>query len=290
MNTIDSIKYDDNLLVLSSLKGFYHPIKSQGFAIKYVMEGVERYTLNGCYFPVETGKYLLSNGVSEGHVEIEESKYVTGICINIVPELLAEVVASRCRPDTTFTDDSLGQFFSTGLFLEKQYDAASTHLGTILRRLHNAVLQNEVSREAINKELFYTLSEQIIADQTPIFKQLQAIPSIKPATKKDLYRRVWKGKELIDELFCHPLTIETVAKEACMSEYHFFRLFKSIVGQTPHQYMIQKRLQYAYTLLQTQQTSASMAAVESGFSDIYAFSKSFKKHFGYAPSRLLNRN
>lgn len=290
MNTIDSIKYDDNLLVLSSLKGFYHPIKSQGFAIKYVMEGVERYTLNGCHFPVETGKYLLSNGVSEGYVEIEDSQYVTGICVNIVPELLAEVVASRCRPDTTFTDDSLGQFFSTGLFLEKQYDAASTHLGTILHRLHNAVLQNEVSREAINKELFYTLSEQIIADQTPVFRQLQAIPSIKTATKKDLYRRVSRGKELIDELFCQPLTVEAIAKEACMSEYHFFRLFKSVFGKTPHQYMIQKRLQYAYTLLQTQQASVSVAAVESGFADIYAFSKSFKKYFGCAPSRLPNRN
>ncbi len=57
------------------------------------------------------------------------------------------------------------RFLVRGCFLEKQYDAASTHLGTILRRLHNAILQNEVSREAINKELFYTLSEQIIADQ-----------------------------------------------------------------------------------------------------------------------------
>ena len=119
MNTIVSIKYDDNLLVLSSLKGFYHPIKLQGFAIKYVMDGVERYTLNGCHFPVETGKYLLSNGVSEGYVEIEDSQYVTGICVNIVPELLAEVVASGCRPDTTITDDPLGQVFSTGLFFGK---------------------------------------------------------------------------------------------------------------------------------------------------------------------------
>lgn len=287
---MDSIKYDDNLLVLSSLKGFYHPVKSQGFAIKYVMDGVERYTLNGCRFPVGAGKYLLSNGVSEGHVEIEESRYVNGICINIVPEMLAEVVASRCRPDTAFSDNALGQFFSTGLFLEQQYDAASTHLGAILRQLHTSVLQHEISREAINKEFFYTLSEQIIADQTPIFKQLQAIPSIKAATKKDLYRRVSRGKELIDELFCQPLTVETVAKEACMSEYHFFRLFKSVFGKTPHQYMIQKRLQYAYTLLQTQQASASVAAVESGFADIYAFSKSFKKYFGFAPSRLPYRN
>ncbi|WP_428664036.1 helix-turn-helix transcriptional regulator [Runella sp.] len=286
-NTIDSIKYDDNLLVVSSLKGFYYPVKSQGFAIKYVMDGVERYTLNGCQFPVGAGKYLLSNGVSEGHVEIEENQYVTGICVNIVPELLAEVVASQCRPDTAFMDASLGQFFSTGLFLEQQYDAASTHLGAILRRLHNAVLRNEVSREVVNKEFFYTLSEQIIVDQIPVFRQLQAIPSIKPITKKDLYKRVSRGKELIDELFCHPLTVEAVAKEACMSEYHFFRLFKSVFGQTPNQYMIQKRLHYAFTLLQKDRTSVSEAAFASGFSDIFAFSKSFKKHFGYSPSKAF---
>ena len=286
-NTIDAINYDDNLLVISSLKGFYYPVKSQGFAIKYVMDGMERYTLNGCRFPVGAGKYLLSNGVSEGHVEIEDRHFVTGICINIVPELLAEVAASQCRPDTAFTDAELGQFFSTGLFLEQQYDAASTHLGAILRRLHKAVLHNEVSREAVNKEFFYTLSEQIIADQIPVFKQLQAIPSIKSVTKKDLYKRVSRGKELIDELFCHSLTVEALAIEACMSEYHFFRLFKSVFGQTPNQYIIQKRLQYAYLLLQKERASVSEAAFESGFSDIYAFSKSFKKHFGYSPSKAF---
>lgn len=286
-NTLESIRYDDNVLVLSSLKEFYYPIKSQGFAIKYVMDGVERYTLNGSQFPVGPGKYLLSNGAGEGHVEIDERRFVTGICINIVPELLAEIVASRCRPDTAFTDEALGQFFSTSLFLEQQYDAAATHLGAVLCDLHHAILQNDLSREIVNEEFFYTLSEQIIADQTPVFKKLQAIPSIKAVTKKDLYRRVYRGKELIDALFCHPLTVEAIAKEACMSEYHFFRLFKSVFGQSPNQYMIQKRLQYAHTLLQKERASVSVAAIESGFSDIYAFSKSFKKHFGYSPSKAF---
>jgi AraC family transcriptional regulator len=70
-NKLDSIKYEDNILVYSSLKEYYHPVKSQGFAVKYVLEGVERYTLNGRKYDIEAGKYLLSNSTTEGYVEIE---------------------------------------------------------------------------------------------------------------------------------------------------------------------------------------------------------------------------
>lgn len=287
-NVLEGVSYRDNLLVISSLKEFYHPIKSHGFAIKYVLNGVEHYTLNGRAYPVGAGKYLLSNQTSEGHVEIDKGEFVKGICINILPQLLTEVVASRQQPGTAYPDANLGLFFSSHLFLEQQYTATETQLGRHLQRMHTAFLQNELLNNSVQSEFFYTLAELIVADQTPIFRQLSAIPSIKTATKKDLFRRLHRGKECIDELFQLPLSIETVATEACLSEYHFFRLFKTVFGQTPHQYLNQKRLSYASHLLLRQRASVTEAAVASGFSDIYSFSKAFKKHFGVAPSSLYS--
>lgn len=288
-NLLEGVNYRNNLLVVSSLKEFYHPIKSHGFAIKYVLNGVEHYTLNGQAYPVGAGNYLLSNNTSDGHVEIDKGEFVKGICINIVPELLADVVASCQRPDTAYPDANLGHFFSSHLFLEQQYSATNTRLGHLLRQLHTDFLQNDLLNSPIENDFFYTLSELIVADQIPVFKQLHSIPSLKPSTKKDLYRRLHRGKECIDALFQFPLAIETVATEACLSEYHFFRLFKQVFGQTPHQYLHQKRLNHAAQLLGREQASVTEAAIASGFADIHSFSKAFKKHFGVSPTNWLQK-
>lgn len=286
-NSLDVIRINQNSLIFSSLRAYYQPVKAEGFAIKYVVEGVERYKLNYKNYPIETGKYLLTNDTYEGNVEVEADKNVKGICINITPAIIAEVLASQRRPDTAYTDSELGQFFTSSHFLENQYSDTQTQVGRLLRNLTNKVYQNELSKQDVVKEFFYTISEKIIEDQIPVFKQLQAIPGIKPATKKDLYRRLQRGKEFIDSYFSMPLSIDTVAQEACMSEYHFFRLFKLIFGISPNQYLIRKRLEFGKNILLQDRYSVSNAAIEAGFSDIYTFSKAFKKHFGVSPSHFV---
>ncbi len=284
-NTLDVIRMKDNSLVFSSLSEFYQPVFSNGFAIKYVVEGIERYKLNGREFPIGTGKYLLSNNTSEGNVEIEKGRNTKGICINILPELIAEIVASHQRPDTAYSDAELGIFFTSNLFLESQYDAQKTSLGRVLMDLTNRIHQNELDEKDITIAFFYKISEQIIEDQIPIFRQLQAIPTVKSATKKELYRKLLRAKEFTDNYFTKDLNIETIAQEACMSEYHFFRLFKSVFGISPNQYIIQKRLEYSINLLKLDKNAVSAVALESGFSDVYSFSKAFKKQFGVAPTK-----
>jgi AraC family transcriptional regulator len=284
---IEALKYDNNTVVFSALSDFYNPVNTEGFAVKYVVDGIEKYTLDGEKYPIQAGEYLLSNDLNEGFVEIESRKTVKGVCINIKPEMLAEVVASHCVPDTACSDIMLGQFFNSNHFLENKYNAKETHLGKLLLEMGLSIGKNAWDSAHLNNEFFYAISEKIVADHIPIFKQLQTIPSIKPATKKDLFRRVSKGKDYIDATFLTTQSIESVAQEACMSEYHFFRLFKSVFGVSPHQYMLKKRLELGHAILSQDKDSVSIAALESGFSDIHAFSKAFKKHYGFAPSYLL---
>jgi AraC family transcriptional regulator len=280
------IEVNKNFIDFSAHKAYYSPIKANGFSIKHVVEGIERYTLNGEKYHVEAGNYLLSNETSEGIVEIESATLVKGICINIRPELLSEMVASHCSPNTAFPDKIFGDFFSSAQFLENKYSAQTTQLGQLLLSISNGMQTNALNQVELNIEFFYALSEKIIADHTPIFQQLHNIPSIKSSTKKDLFKRIYKGKDYIDAVYSSPITVESIAKEACMSEYHFFRLFKATFGETPHQYMVKKRLEQGYAVLLKDKDSVTNAAFESGFSDIHAFSKAFKKHFGIAPSTL----
>lgn len=286
---METIERKNNSVVFSSLSDFFQPVHSTGFAIKYVVEGTELYTLDQQQYLVKEGNYLLCNSTKQGHVTIESRKVVKGICINIAPELMLEAVASFQRPDCFFPDADLALFFSTPYFLETQYDSSSTVLGKTLTQIASDLQQQQLHPSDLDIEFFYSLSEKIIADQLPVFKQLQSLPGIKPPTKRDLYKRISRGKEMMDTLYTNPLSIEQVAREACMSEYHFFRLFKKMLGVTPHQYLLGKRLAYGKTLLQQEQYTVSDAAIECGFTDIYSFSKAFKKQFASSPSALLKK-
>jgi AraC family transcriptional regulator len=275
-----------NNIVISSLKEFYKPVLSEGFSIKYVIEGVERYQINGKNYLIDTDRYLLSNQTIGGHVEIESKKQVKGVCINIMPSLFAEVLSSNLRPDTSLTDLDVASFFTSTLFLENRFDAQKTYLGQSLTKLKNVLQKDSIDEKTFNQEFFYTITEQILADQLPVYRQLNALPSIKSVTKKDLYRKLSAAKEYMDSYFLMPLSIETIAREACMSEYHFFRLFKSLFSLSPYQYLLQKRFQYAHSMLQDGLTTVSLIACECGFADVYTFSKAFKKNFGYPPSKV----
>jgi AraC family transcriptional regulator len=287
MTTI--VQKQQNKVVFSSLSEYYQPVSATGFSIKYVLNGTEVYTLNNEQFCVGPGSYLLSNSYKEGYVEIESSSNVKGICVTITPQILTEAVASYRRPDTFFPDAELGAFFTTPQFLDAQYDSSKTKLGKTLHQLAAAACGNEINAASFTMELFYTLSENIIEDQLPVFKQLQSVPSVKTSTKKELYKNIHRGREFIDVAFTSTINIEMVAQQACMSEYHFYRLFKKIMGITPHQYILQKRLQLGNDLLTHKQMSVTEAAAECGFSDVYSFSKAFKYHFGFSPSALLKK-
>ena len=287
--SMEKLEQNNSSIVFSSLSEFYEPVQSCGFAVKYVVEGSELYTLDNQQHYVKAGNYLLCNSSKSGHVEIESRSKVKGICVNINNDVMLDVVASLQKPDTAFADKTLGIFFSTPYFLETQYKDTETVVGKCLQNISKQAQTKEIVLSSLNEEFFYYLAENIVRDQIPVFKQLQVLPSIKPATKRDLYKRIIRGKEMMDAYYKNAISIQDIAKEACMSEYHFFRLFKKMMGVSPHQYILQKRLQFGKQMLQDGKESVSTIAIEAGFTDIFAFSKAFKNKFGVTPSSLLNK-
>lgn len=277
-----------NAIDFSAFKELHRNLPFKNFSVKYVVEGCEHYTLNGHRHSVQAGHYLLANQFVEGFVEIESTSTVRGICISLAPQLMMEAVASHLQPGTPHPDLALDRFFSTPDFLENQYAAGQTGAGRLLRHIE----QNGThwpdktalsAPAALTQELCFALAGRIVADHVPVFRQLQAIKSIKPATKKDLFRRVSNGKEYLDAHFSESLDIATAARAGCLSEYHFFRLFRAVHGMSPYRYVLQKRLEKAVFRLKEGRISMAGIAEESGFADIHAFSKAFKKGMGVSP-------
>ena len=277
-----------NKIVFSSLHDYCAPVKAEGFSIKYVLNGTEVYTLNHEQHVISADSYLLCNSAQTGHVEIESRRNVKGICITIAPDMITEAVASLLRPDAMMGDQEVSAFFLSPDFPENRYKAAETEAGRILLQLASAAISDSLTISDLQPELFLQLSGSIIRDQLPVFKQLHSLPAIKRSTRKLLFRHLQRGRAFMDDCYMQNPDVASIARQACMSEFHFFRMFKRMTGYTPHQYMLQKRLQSARDLLQ-EGCSVADVSLASGFADIYTFSKAFKRKFGCPPSALFRK-
>ena len=65
----------------------------------------------------------------------------------------------------------------------------------------------------------------------------------------DLHERLCRARRYIDECYDLPLDLTEISKQACLSRYHFLRLFRDTFATTPHQYLIQRRIEKAKELL-----------------------------------------
>lgn len=101
-------------------------------------------------------------------------------------------------------------------------------------------------------------------------------------------QRLSRVIEFISEHFADPLTLEQLADEACISRYHFARLFKSKVGESPHRYLANVRLDAARRMLQTTDTPIAQVGAACGYPSGSHFSAAFTAHFGVTPREFRN--
>lgn len=96
---------------------------------------------------------------------------------------------------------------------------------------------------------------------------------------------IYEALRFIDSRFQDEnFSIAQVSREVGMSDSSLLRRFKSSIGQTPQEYLKDKRLQTARQLLSEQNLSVSDVCFMVGYSDFSSFSKSFKAKFGVLPS------
>ncbi|MEK3885443.1 AraC family transcriptional regulator [Paenibacillus sp. PL2-23] len=90
----------------------------------------------------------------------------------------------------------------------------------------------------------------------------------------------------IAEHYRDELSVELLSGIAGLSRFHFSRLFKELTGRTVTEYVTAARLDKADHLLRTTKLTVSEIAAETGFHDIYYFSRTFKKYKGMPPSQV----
>jgi AraC family transcriptional regulator len=98
--------------------------------------------------------------------------------------------------------------------------------------------------------------------------------------------RINRTFDYIESNIEKPMTLGELASIANFSRFHFNRIFQSVVGETPFQFILRVRLEKAATLILTNKSeNISDIAHNCGFSDISVFSRNFKSYFQISASQ-----
>jgi AraC-like DNA-binding protein len=106
-----------------------------------------------------------------------------------------------------------------------------------------------------------------------------------PAAAKDR-RRAVETALWIDANSHRQINLDHAAAEARISPFHFLRLFSSVLGVTPHQYLVRSRLRHAARRLADDDGAITDIAYDVGFGDLSNFVRTFHRAAGVSPRRF----
>ena len=102
-------------------------------------------------------------------------------------------------------------------------------------------------------------------------------------------RHLVRAKDLADLRYREPLDVDALARAAGLSRAHFSRAFRAAFGESPHRYLLTRRLERASALLRYTDWSVADVCVEVGLSSVGSFTTSFKRSFGVTPAVYRRR-
>jgi AraC-like DNA-binding protein len=97
-------------------------------------------------------------------------------------------------------------------------------------------------------------------------------------------RHLLRAKDLADARYREPLDVSALARAAHLSPAHFSREFRRTFGETPHRYLLMRRLERAAALLRNTDRSVADICVTVGLNSVGSFTTSFGRFFGLSPT------
>lgn len=110
-------------------------------------------------------------------------------------------------------------------------------------------------------------------------------PPLSQSVRKYHLRTIEKATQYILSHFQEDIGLQQLADHCCVSVFHFSRIFKTIMQQSPYQYLTAIRMTHARTLLETTPLQVKQIAGQSGFKSLEQFSATYHRYFEVSPSQ-----
>jgi len=248
------------------------------------VSGASFCTVDGRRMQVTEDVYCLTNRQQHYTLEIDSRQPVETGNIHIGERFGEQVLRGYTKTAIQLLDNGDVAAVEGPSFYNKLYrrDEAFNLLAAKLLRLQGGNF-NKLLFDEMMAELLVHLLQQHNGLQAAVAK----LPPVKAAVKVELYKRLSLATDYIHAGYMQNIQLDDIAAAACLSKFHFIRLFKQVHGLSPYQYMQQLRLDKAIQRL-TAGESVQQVADMLGYDNANSLSRIFKQRTGQYPTRYKN--
>jgi AraC-like DNA-binding protein len=250
-------------------------------SIKTFFNGQAFYDAGGGRYAVDETRYLVLNHGQPYSITVESEIEVESFGIFFQTGFAEEVHRRLITTTNRLLDEPEMPGAPPVYFFEKTYphdDILSPALLTL-----RASLARRKDEPGWIEEQMHGLMQRLLHVHRDVYKQVGALPAVRAATREELYRRLYRARDYMAACFDQSLTLEEIARIACLSPNHLLRTFKQIFHQTPHQYLTMLRLERARKLLSQTDRSITDICFAVGFDSLGSFSWLFRRRVGVSP-------
>ncbi|MNB84145.1 HTH-type transcriptional activator RhaR [compost metagenome] len=242
--------------------------------INMIKSGTGYYMINGERYDFREGDILLINS-NDLHCAYETGNLIMQVITFDASWFLGIV---RCDPDI------LAPFKEMGLHFSNLLDRGNEHIGILRALLLDMQVEHEAEHQSYTS-IVYAQLLQFFVYINRYFRMDDLQPSKSTVTTTQL-EKVWHVTRVMEEQPAYPWTLEELSSLVYLSPSRFSDIFRRTAGMSPLLYLIQLRLENAYTLLQTTDRKILDIAMECGFRTLSNFNRLFKRHIGMEPRNV----
>ena len=275
-----------NAILTGTSRRYEVPDFEGSLSIKTVVAGCAVWQAGGRRFPVRENSFLILNDRRHYRLEIESPQPTTTFCLFFARGFVEDIWRATLLPDDDLLDvpelspgDPLAGFFER---LEPENSPVLAKVRRLRQSLGTASLEAGTWDES-----FIAVAVELIRAQQGVLRAAAKLPVSRASTRRELCRRLLRGRDLLLSAWDQPLRLRELAVQACLSPYHFHRSFTRFFGRTPHRLLTDYRLERVSAQLRQGRRSIIELCFAAGFQSPASFSSLFRRRYGVSPLAYL---
>lgn len=260
----------ENAIVCGAARYAEYAAMRQTFSIKTVLRGQEHYYVNGRRVSVGEGTWLVLDEGSEYSSVLQGERRAYSYCLFFRPGLAAELARSAGLPLRRALDAGLAPERRDGLVpagFSEQLRIHDRMVSPVLQYIHQHV-QRGVRDADWYDEQFRFLFERMLRVERGSVQDAGQLGCQRRGTREEIARRIGWAIDEIRSNLGEALPLRRLARRACLSEFHFLRLFRQLHRMTPAAFVKRERIALARALLAQEHLTLEEVATRTGLSRV----------------------
>lgn len=230
---------------------------------------------------IPDGYFYVTNQDQYYTLEIDEKKTTETFNFHFGEYWAEQTLRTLTATEEQLLDESMFDPDHNKIEFHNRLHIKDHKVNTLITNIKNC--QNDLAAD----ELMYSLLVHLLNEERHVRKIQTQLPALKSSTRHELMKRLLLASDYIHAFHHKDITLDELASVACLSKFHFLRLFKTAFKKTPHQLITEVKIEESKTLLRKRTENISAIARSLGFQNASSFSRLFYQHTGVYPSEFI---